>query len=164
MKIEPVVPGRRPPIDFAAFLDVDPGAGRVRVRREALTDPAIFELEMRHIFEGGWIYLAHESQLRNRFDFYTAWMGRQPVIVYRNGEGAVEVFLSDSTKALSSDTLGREYEGLIPSQCSIANTVVALSVLPLSPCSTGFSGRAWRPSANAVRLSRLTACSASSAA
>jgi len=45
---------------------------------------------------------------------------------------------SDSTKALSSDTLGREYEGLIPSQCSIANTVVALSVLPLSPCSTGF--------------------------
>lgn len=94
MKMEPVASGPRPPIDFAAFLDVDPTAGRVLVRREALTDPAIFDLEMRHIFEGGWAYLAHESQLRNRFDFYTDWMGRQPVIVYRNGEGAIEVFLN----------------------------------------------------------------------
>ena len=94
MKLENITPGPAGRIDFDAFLDVDPAAGRVRVRREALTDPAIFDLEMRHIFEGGWIYLAHESQLPERFDFYTDWMGRQPVIVYRNGEGAIDVFLN----------------------------------------------------------------------
>jgi hypothetical protein len=32
--------------------------------------------------------------------------------------------------------------GLTPSQCSIASTVVALSVAPLSPCRTGLSARA----------------------
>jgi hypothetical protein len=45
-----------------------------------------------------------------------------------------------STKALSSLTRGREYDGFTPSQYSIANTVVAFSVAPLSPCSTGLSG------------------------
>ena len=44
---------------------------------------------------------------------------------------------SDSTKALSSLTRGREYEALSPSQFIIARTVVALSGAPLSPCSTG---------------------------
>lgn len=94
MKLENITPAPAGPIDFGAFLDVDVAAGRVRVRRDALTDPAIFELEMRHIFEGGWVYLAHESQLRERFDFYTDWIGRQPVIVYRNGQGAIDVFLN----------------------------------------------------------------------
>jgi len=31
------------------------------VSREIFTDPEIFELEMKHIFEGSWVYLAHES-------------------------------------------------------------------------------------------------------
>jgi hypothetical protein len=43
----------------------DPANGVYRVRRDIFTDPQIFELEMKHIFEGNWIYLAHESQLPN---------------------------------------------------------------------------------------------------
>ena len=38
-------------------------AGAYRVTRDIFTDPEIFELEMEHIFEGNWIYLAHESQI-----------------------------------------------------------------------------------------------------
>ena len=44
-------------------LQDDAQAGIYRVGRDIFTDPALFELEMRHIFEGNWIYLAHESQI-----------------------------------------------------------------------------------------------------
>ena len=40
----------------------------------------------------------------------------------------------------------------MPSQCSMAKTVVAFSVAPLSPCSTGRTGLVCTPSASAVRL------------
>jgi hypothetical protein len=40
--------------------------GIYRVARDIFTDPEIFELEMKHIFEGNWIYLAHESQIPNK--------------------------------------------------------------------------------------------------
>src|SRR5471030_2507745 len=33
----------------------------------------------------------------------------------------------------------------MPSQCSMAKTVVAFRVAPLSPCSTGRTGLAWTP-------------------
>ena len=44
---------------------------------------AIFELEMKHIFEGNWIYLAHESQIPNNNDYFTTTMGRQPIFIAR---------------------------------------------------------------------------------
>jgi benzoate/toluate 1,2-dioxygenase alpha subunit len=49
----------------------DPASGLYRVSRDIFTDPQIFELEMRHIFEGNWIYLAHESQIPNKNDYFT---------------------------------------------------------------------------------------------
>ena len=39
--------------------------------RDIFTDPELFELEMKHIFEGNWIYLAHESQIPNPNDYFT---------------------------------------------------------------------------------------------
>jgi hypothetical protein len=44
----------------------DPANGLYRVSREIFTDPEIFEIEMKNIFEGNWIYLAHESQIPNK--------------------------------------------------------------------------------------------------
>jgi len=58
-------------------LEDDPASGNYRVGRDIFTDPAIFELEMKHIFEGNWIYLAHESQIPNNNDYFTTTMGRQ---------------------------------------------------------------------------------------
>ena len=48
----------------------------------------------------------------------------------------------------------------MPSQCSMASTVVPFMLGPLSPCSTGRRLRAWMPSASAVRRTRCAACSA----
>ena len=52
-----------------------------RLHRSAFTDEALFDLEMKHIFEGNWIYLAHESQIPNPNDYLTTWIGRQPIVI-----------------------------------------------------------------------------------
>jgi benzoate/toluate 1,2-dioxygenase alpha subunit len=75
-------------------LQDDPGTGHFRSRRDVFTDKDIFELEMRHIFEGNWIYLAHESQLPNNNDYFTAFIGRQPVVIARNRTGALNAFIN----------------------------------------------------------------------
>jgi benzoate/toluate 1,2-dioxygenase subunit alpha len=42
-----------------------PKEGIFRARRDMFTDAELFELELKHIWEGNWIYLAHESQIPN---------------------------------------------------------------------------------------------------
>jgi benzoate/toluate 1,2-dioxygenase alpha subunit len=49
---------------------------------------------MHYIFEGTWIYLAHESQLPQPNDFFTTTMGRQPVILMRNQAGDIGGFIN----------------------------------------------------------------------
>ncbi len=68
--------------------------GDHRVHRSAFTDEALFELEMKHIFEGNWIYLAHESQVPNNNDYYTTHIGRQPVFIARNRQGELNAFIN----------------------------------------------------------------------
>src|SRR3982074_202682 len=72
----------------------DSARGVHRVNREIFTDPQIFELEMKHIFEGNWIYLAHESQIPNKNDYLTTYMGRQPIFIARNGNGELNAFIN----------------------------------------------------------------------
>ena len=62
----------------------DADAGVYRANRRIFTDEEIFELEMKHIFEGNWIYLAHESQMPNPGDYFTTYIGRQPVVITRD--------------------------------------------------------------------------------
>ncbi|SFO94102.1 benzoate/toluate 1,2-dioxygenase alpha subunit [Amycolatopsis rubida] len=42
---------------------------------------------MKHLFEGNWIYFAHESQLPNPGDCFTTTIGRQPVVLTRDKAG-----------------------------------------------------------------------------
>src|SRR5512134_1039547 len=60
-----------------------------RVHRSVYADPAIFELEMQRIFGRAWLVLGHQSQVKNDGDYFTTRMGREPVIVARNGENVV---------------------------------------------------------------------------
>ena len=69
-------------------------AGPYRVMRDIFTDPEIFELEMKHIFEGNWIYLAHESQIPNKNDYFTTYMGRQPIFIARDRDGELNAFIN----------------------------------------------------------------------
>ncbi|WP_274570956.1 benzoate 1,2-dioxygenase large subunit [Neisseria leonii] len=79
------------------LLIEDHANGDFRIHRSAFTDEELFELEMKHIFEGNWIYLAHESQLPNINDYITLTMGRQPVVIARNRNGELNAFLNACT-------------------------------------------------------------------
>ncbi len=68
----------RPRLSLDQFLVENHETGDHRLHRSAFTDEALFELEMKHIFEGNWIYLAHESQIPNNNDYYTTHMAASP--------------------------------------------------------------------------------------
>ena len=71
-----------------------PEEGVHRVDRQVFTDEEIFELEMKHIFEGNWVYLAHESQIPEIGDYFTTYIGRQPVVITRDKEGGLNCLIN----------------------------------------------------------------------
>jgi benzoate/toluate 1,2-dioxygenase alpha subunit len=75
-------------------VEADSASGVYRVSRDIFTDRELFELEMKHIFEGTWIYLAHESQIPKKNDYLTTYMGRQPIFIARNGNGELNAFIN----------------------------------------------------------------------
>jgi benzoate/toluate 1,2-dioxygenase alpha subunit len=72
----------------------DKQAGIFRCRRDIFTHAGLFELEMKHIFENNWVYLAHESQIPNSNDYYTTWMGRQPIVITRDKNGELNAVIN----------------------------------------------------------------------
>lgn len=68
--------------------------GVFRCRRDIFTDADLYELEMKHIFEGNWVYLAHESQIPNPNDYYTTWIGRQPIVITRDKAGELHAVIN----------------------------------------------------------------------
>lgn len=75
-------------------LEENPAEGVHRINRQVFTDEEIFELEMEHIFEGNWVYLAHESQLPEIGDYFTTHIGRQPVVITRDKEGELHCLIN----------------------------------------------------------------------
>ena len=68
--------------------------GVFRCRRDIFTNADLYELEMKHIFESNWVYLAHESQIPNNNDYYTTWIGRQPIVITRDKAGEVHAVIN----------------------------------------------------------------------
>jgi phenylpropionate dioxygenase-like ring-hydroxylating dioxygenase large terminal subunit len=63
-----------------------------RVHRRFYIDPAVFEEERSRIFGRAWLWLGHESQLKQPGDFFTTRMGGARIIVARHGDGSVHAF------------------------------------------------------------------------
>lgn len=74
---------------LAELIDDRPDEGIFRVSRAIFDDPDLFQLEMRRVFEGGWVFLGMASQAALPHDFFTTHIGRVPVLVSRDREGRV---------------------------------------------------------------------------
>lgn len=72
---------------IASAVVEDKENGIYRCRRDIFTDEALFDLELKHLFEGNWIFLAHESQIPEPNDYFTTWIGRQPIVITRDKAG-----------------------------------------------------------------------------
>ncbi|WP_238147061.1 aromatic ring-hydroxylating oxygenase subunit alpha [Rhizorhabdus dicambivorans] len=76
------------------LIDDRAEAGVFRVSRSLFNDAALFEEELRHVFEGGWLFLGLASQAPERHDFFTARAGRVPVLISRGQDGELRCFLN----------------------------------------------------------------------
>ena len=82
------------PQDVAALIDDRPQDGVFRVHADVFRRQEICELELQHIFEGGWVFIGLDCQLAKPDDFFTTHIGRQPVIVMRDSAGKIGCFLN----------------------------------------------------------------------
>ncbi len=64
------------------------------VHRDLYIDQELFELEMQHLWHNTWVFVGHDSQIPKAGDYYTTQIGTQPVIMLRDGEGQVNVFMN----------------------------------------------------------------------
>jgi PAH dioxygenase large subunit len=64
------------------------------ISRRAFWAPDVFEEELAKVFRKSWLFVAHESEIEQPGDYVTRRMANEPVIVVRDEQGGVRVFLN----------------------------------------------------------------------
>jgi len=83
------------------IVEDKPAEGIFRARRDMFTDPELFELEIKHVWEATWIYIGHDSQIPNPNDYLTTVIGRQPVIIARGADGELNGFINACSQQIA---------------------------------------------------------------
>ncbi len=78
------------PFDLEALLKLEDGF----VHSDVYTRTDIFELEMEKIFHQGWVYVGHDSEVPQNGDYVLRWIGRQSVIMNRDSNGKIHLFMN----------------------------------------------------------------------
>ena len=75
------------PKDFDRLVDEE----NATASRLIFTDETIFKMEQEKIFAKAWLYVGHESEIRNVGDYVTRQMATDPVILTRGEDGKAHV-------------------------------------------------------------------------
>jgi len=71
---------------------VDMKAGKIS--REIFVNEEIYAEEQEQVFTRAWLFIGHESQVPKPGDYFVSGMGEESVILCRDREGALHVFLN----------------------------------------------------------------------
>lgn len=77
-------------LDVSGLVDTEHGL----IDRAIFTDHALYEQELSRVFATSWLFLGHVDQLQKPGDFFTTYMGEDPVIVTRDKSGRIRAFLN----------------------------------------------------------------------
>jgi 3-phenylpropionate/trans-cinnamate dioxygenase subunit alpha len=77
-------------IDVSGLVDREGGL----LDRAVFTDEQIYRQELRRVFAPSWLFLAHADQFHKPGDFFTTYMGEDPVIVTMDKNLRVRAFLN----------------------------------------------------------------------
>ncbi len=73
-----------------SLVDIEAG----RISPEIFIDEDIYRLELDRVFGRNWLFLAHDSMIPKPGDFFSTYMGGDPVVVARQPDGSVRAFLN----------------------------------------------------------------------
>ena len=138
-------------------IDLDHLVQERRVHRSVYTDPKIFELELERIWGRAWIYVGHESQVRDPGQYYATTIARQPVLMTRDSDGNIHVLFNRCAHKgtqLVGDSCGKVAEF----RCAYHGWRFAMDGTVLSiPLARGYEGTGFGkgdPLANVQRVAR----------
>src|SRR5581483_6808156 len=72
------------------YVDLEHG----RISREIFVSSDVYQQELELIFARAWLFIGHESQIPNPGDFFVSRMGEESVILVRDRQSEIHVFLN----------------------------------------------------------------------
>src|SRR5438552_6060408 len=74
------------------YVVIDPDTGKID--RRIFSERRVYDDEMEQIFGRAWLMIGHESLVPAADDFFHTYMGEDPVILTRDGQGRLHALLN----------------------------------------------------------------------